>query len=241
MGLKRVTITGADDNTPVAALYDLSLEFPFVEWGILASRSQEGGVRFPSRPWIDSFINGATSEVNIAMHLCGGWVRELLTGHLYFKELPQSLLLRAARIQINTHAELHAATDKFFDTLDFTPFSALNPQWIFQLDGVNNHLLDAASYRTLSGSPANTAGLFDASHGAGLLPEAWPVSHGRRGYAGGLGPDNVAEQVRKIGKEATLDNFWIDMENHVRTFEVFDLVKVRRVLELTAPLIDTPR
>ena len=44
MPLNRVTITGADDNTPVEALNDLAAEFPFVEFGILVSRAREGGI-----------------------------------------------------------------------------------------------------------------------------------------------------------------------------------------------------
>ena len=48
----------------------------------------------------------------------------------------------------------------------------------------------------------------------------------------------MVEQVAKITDTVTGSlPFWIDMEGRVRTDEVFDLAKVRRVLELCAPLV----
>ena len=49
--LTRVTITGADDAVDPGALVALSAEFPFVEWGILFSKSREGEARYPSAEW----------------------------------------------------------------------------------------------------------------------------------------------------------------------------------------------
>ena len=57
MKLDRVTITGADDSVDPLQLRALSLEFPFVEWGILVSHSNTictsyPKPRFPSPKWI---------------------------------------------------------------------------------------------------------------------------------------------------------------------------------------------
>ena len=107
---------------------------------------------------------------------------------------------------------------------------------IIQLDAVNDHIFDAAVSRHM-----NIAGLFDASHGAGVLPAEWPkprhyeVYHG---YAGGIGPENVREQVVKITDTITGSlPFWIDMEGRVRTNEQLDLTKVMSVLETCKDLI----
>ena len=53
------------------------------------------------------------------------------------------------------------------------------------------------------------------------------------GYAGGLGPDNVVEQVQKISQHVDPSaSIWIDMERRVRSDDDkwLDLGKVRTVL-----------
>lgn len=230
--MNRVTITGADDNTPISALVHLGAEFPFVEWGILVSKKQEGEFRFPSRSWQERFA-WASRETPVSMHVCGEWVRQLLRGALLWSDLPADIRIAAGRIQINTHAEEHVSTVAAFDWME----ERNNKQFIIQLDGVNDHILDAAVARKL-----NVAGLFDCSHGAGLLPKDWPKPRNYKvlyGYAGGLGPENVTEQVSKIKDEilGSLE-FWIDMEGRVRNNQGhLDLAKVRRVLEACKPLI----
>jgi hypothetical protein len=46
--LKQVTITGADDSINYHKLFDISHQFPFVEWEILLSKNSEGYPRFPT-------------------------------------------------------------------------------------------------------------------------------------------------------------------------------------------------
>ena len=231
--MNRVTITGADDNTPISALADLSQEFLFVEWGILVSMKQEGASRFPSRQWIDAFCRVAGQEcMDVSMHVCGEWARRILRGTMDWFQLPEVRIV-ADRVQLNTHAEPHISCVAMFDWIA----ARSDKQFIIQLDGVNDHLLDAAVSRGL-----NAAGLFDCSHGAGILPVEWPrprhceVYHG---YAGGLGPDNVVAQISKIqGAIPGSLPFWIDMEGRVRnSAEQLDLAKVRSVLEACAPLV----
>jgi hypothetical protein len=77
--LTRVTITGADDSTQFEDLSALSKEVPFVEWGILVSTNRGGGYRFPSDRWMTEFAQWARLEKwNVAMHVCGLWVSEIL-------------------------------------------------------------------------------------------------------------------------------------------------------------------
>lgn len=232
--LNRVTITGADDKTSIDELLDLSLEFPFVEWGILLSKRHEGTSRFPSRAWSDLFLAQAKlHHIHVAVHLCGAWVRELLMGNLQMSELPD-IAAFADRIQINTHAEFHVSTVKMFDFMQ----AAADKTFIFQLDGINDHLFDAASTKR-----SDVAGLFDASHGAGVLPNSWPIpSVWARfyGYAGGLGPNNLAEQIPRIHQAALhgVTDYWIDMEGRVRNYAgEFDLGLVHRALDICAPFV----
>lgn len=234
MKLHTVTITGADDSTDIRALVDLSAEFPFVEWAILISKSQEGGIRFPSRPWIDAFVSAATSNgLKVATHICGRWVREFLSSTLDVTSLP-AILQAAARVQINTHVNPQSLD------LDSAQASRLATtlggpkQLIFQWNGVNDHLAPV-----FHSAGVNTAALFDASGGAGKLPGEWPapIHPFPCGFAGGLGPNNVMAELDRIA--AVCPNgytTWIDMEGRVRVpdLSALDLNLVRRVLEQVA-------
>ena len=242
--LKRVTITGADDNTPISWLLEMSERFPFVEWAILVSKRREGGSRFPSRQWCNKFSRQIANIgmadrplwVKVSMHICGQWVRDFLHGELRWDDLPEVRVV-ADRVQINTHAEEQVSTAAMFDFIRVYGMK----EFIFQLDGVNDHLFDAAAYRRL-----NVSGLFDCSHGAGVLPKEWPWISDKRiyGYAGGLGPENVVEQIGIINSQRTgpglpATPFWIDMEGRVRDgVGRLDLKKVERVLMACESLIE---
>jgi len=235
--LKRVTITGADDKTDITALLDLTDEFPFVEWGILVSLRSEGGSRFPSRKWMDKFVSritgtGKLRPIAISSHVCGTWVRQLLCGNLHWSELP-FVVNFGQRIQINTHAELLQSNTGLWKNL--AQLVESDKEVIFQWDGVNDHL----SYAAQAVDGLKVSALFDTSGGAGILPNAWPKADYKfnYGYAGGLGPENIIEQIQLINAAANNYSYWIDMEGRVRTNEELDLVKVRKVLELAKPFI----
>lgn len=228
--LQYVTITGADDSTNIGEMIDMSAEFPFVEWAILVSRAQRGGPRFPDEGWTEKFVSAAhVNSMKVSMHLCGGWVRELLTGTLNLSELPQDLLGFTKRIQINTHAEQHVSTIAMFDKMSEID-QIDSKDFIFQWDDVNNHL----AFASLSYSQDPSI-LFDLSHGAGVLPSKWPspVDGFPCGYAGGLGPENIVEQLNKIHYVTDTRTYWVDMEGRVRTEDGLnlDMDKVRSVLQ----------
>ena len=73
------------------------------------------------------------------------------------------------------------------------------------------------------------------------MPEYWcgPI-HIYNGYSGGLGPDNLESELRKIEQVTKPeDEIWIDMETKIRSDDnkTFDLNKVRRCLEIVKPWI----
>jgi hypothetical protein len=245
MHIDRVTITGADDSVKAAELWDLSKEFPFVEWGILVSKNSMGSPRFPTFDWLLDFrsMTRTAGHMDASMHICGRWVREILKG-----EPPQELwpiLDCFQRVQLNFHAEdMKCIPAAFRHTL--RRYNREGPrEFIFQIDGNRgiNYLIEATADGDLHCFP-----LFDQSGGRGALPGQWPLEisiYAYHGYAGGLGPDNLAEQIQAIGKVVT-GNFpiWIDMETNVRSDSdrLFDLSKVRRCLEIAKPfIIETAR
>jgi hypothetical protein len=125
-------------------------------------------------------------------------------------------------------------------------------QFIFQIDGDGQNAHLNSLFAVLDrASGIDIVGLFDVSGGAGILPGAWPKpffmlddeQYDYHGYAGGLGPDNLTEQIPLITKSADGARHWIDMESGVRSKNdvEFDLAKVRRCLEIAKPFVELPR
>lgn len=245
MNLDRVTITGADDRTDIGALVALTEEFPFVEWGVLVSKSSEGSARFPTREWIYRFIvqmgeldRRRGRQAWLSMHICGRWVRQLLQGQtpecVYFGSFP-----RFQRYQLNFHGLPHALDWTGFNKLVDTYF--FSRQLIFQVDGTEN----GGFYSLAKEGGINAVPLFDTSGGAGIVPNGWPDTRVASwapyyGYAGGLGPGNIATELPRIAEAAHDARVWIDMERNVRSEDDLDLQldKVRSVLEYCAPFIE---
>lgn len=244
MSLTKVTITGADDETDVGELIELSREFPFVEWGILVGSNTGEGCgcsRFPSVDWIAGLVNDVRAAgnhqlpVNLSLHVCGEFLRQLVRGYSSLDVLLGRYLYAFQRMQLNWHGErqFEDSDENILDAIsrlvDNVPVTdpAWNPVVIFQLDGWNDELWRATARRFLC------AGLFDRSHGAGILPAEWPAARLGLpcGWAGGLGPDNLELQLPLIASQATGD-YWVDMETLVRSESRLDLEKVRDCLEI---------
>jgi hypothetical protein len=244
--LTRVTITGADEQTRPEDLLRLQRAYPFVEWGILLSKSSEGRrPRFPAHDWIlRLFEADQDGELVACGHLCGAWVRDLCEGGGAFARDRPQLARKFDRLQLNFHAETHRIHPApFVRALALLVGEGFvrEEEFIFQIDDVNDRAMDIAADGGIRAAP-----LFDLSGGAGVLPASWPVPvTPRAGYAGGLSPENVVGQIAAIAEVVAKaevvpgdTEVWIDVETHVRTREVFDIGKVERFLEATAPHVE---
>ena len=229
MTLERVTFTGADDQTPIEQMADLSRAYPWIEWGILMPH-MGGRRRFPSPDWVCRLIDHP--GLNLAAHICPPW-----TSKFYEQDTGVVMLLKPAfqRIQINTHGHLYSARQFAMDAMLYDA-----REYIIQLDGLNDSILDIA----IEHGATNITGLYDKSHGNGERPALWPPSlyplHWI-GYAGGLGPDNLDKELPRILEAAGETPVWIDMESRVRTNERFDLTKVHQCINIAEPYIVTHR
>lgn len=213
MLLDRVTLTGADDTVDPQELVRIHERFPFVEWGILLSASAQGGHRFPSQKWL-SGLRAAIADkptMKLSLHVCGRWVRSICGGNwtpLVFNA--GWIIDRASRVQLNFHAYQHLMSDTFCAAAR-TMCSAHEWQLVFQVDGVNDHLVAKARDLGVDAVP-----LFDRSGGAGVSPDEWPAPITRVycGYAGGIGPDNVVSEIARIRAVCQpTSRVWIDMES----------------------------
>jgi hypothetical protein len=232
--INKVTITGADDSIDPQDLVVLSREFPFVEWGILLSKSSVGKKRFPSYNWIENLHKvWGKDALSLSGHICGSWVRDVCDGKWsILNELSNAHMF--SRFQLNFHALVHKLNVQDF-IIGFKDNRLDSKQFIFQLDDVNNKILDIARENGI-----DAVALFDTSGGVGVLPESWPVARDFYcGYAGGLSPENLTPQLEMISEVAGNGPIWIDVETKIRSNDdyLFDLVKVRKFLELSAPWI----
>lgn len=234
MIIELCTITGADDQTDPKDLFALSLEFPFVEWGILIGNTN-GKFRFPSWNWIVEFTRAANAlehTLNVSAHLCGDSVRHIMRGKYDANTAAIVANPQFDRMQLNTHGVNHDYTVRGLEVL----LEELPIGIIVQMDHVNAEFLKACrDHRDLKHDQIDA--IFDLSHGAGLPPPAWepPVPGVFCTYAGGLGPKNLEEELKKINLLVPADQgIAIDMETHVRTDERLDLEKVRACLEIAS-------
>lgn len=232
--ITKVTITGADNSIHPLSLLELSKKFPFVEWGILVSKNNTdtGSNRFPSLTWITELarLKNAYPELKLACHVCGGWVRDIFNGNFpLVNTLPLDIF---ERIQLNTHGITHE-----YNSLAFQRLASLEQEFIFQYDNANLELVTMAKENNVKHSA-----LFDLSHGFGNLPGEWPelLEGTKCGYAGGLSPDNLEEQILLIEAKAGSTEIWIDMETHVRSYndKQFDINKVFKCLEICKKVIN---
>jgi hypothetical protein len=240
--LTKVTVTGADDSVSIEHLLQIQKRYPFVEFGILLSQnnSHAGTPRFPSRHWLKRLVEAnekASPHLNLSGHICGKWVKDIFLGKWPdLNAVTDNLIVAFQRFQLNTHAQPHRYSDLLFKLIDKLADECQTV--IFQLDGKDGSIAARAAVEWY-GNGANIAGLFDLSHGAGVLPSDWPrrIAWLQCGYAGGLSSENVAEQLGRIAEAASGDT-WVDAETHLRgDRDEFSLARCEAFLEVCKPWV----
>mgnify|MGYP006392234503 FL=1 len=224
MRIDFVTFTGADDKTNISDLSALGKDYPsMIEWGILLSSKNEKTRRFPSRKWIGEFVEKLDSE-RISGHLCGKYARDIISGRFTFAEEQANIVEMFDRFQINFHG-------LEYEIINTPLIEAIGKgRFIFQIDGVNDFRFWEAVELEKDVFP-----LFDLSHGEGVSPENWqkPYENIFCGYAGGLGPDNLADELKRIEDVVGDETIWIDMETKIRNDQdEFDVKLVGKCMEI---------
>ena len=230
--LDRVTITGADDATDPLEMLDLALAYPWLEFGILVSRSREGSPRYPSREWQERLLTHA-HRMRLSMHVCGAWARCLLAGDIRWSALP---VVRDAvrRVQINGDTPQLPRLSASGLAMEI---SDRRLQLVFQYPRAMEYI---SACRDMG---LNCAPLFDESGGQGRQVRAWSdlPDWDYMGYAGGIGPEDAAETIGTI-MAFRKGPFWIDAEGRMRDDQRddLDMKKVRRLLEICDGIIHRP-
>lgn len=211
-----LTLTGIDERTDVSWIDKMNTKFRLpssgrsgLEFGILLSPKDQASPRYASMQTITRF--SPLYPHTIAYHLCGGYARMVLSPNWTdLCSLVNFDLIN--RVQVNTKDDSAEAI------LTLQQFSAhIGKPVIMQWRG------DHFPYI------ANLSLLQDNSGGRGVLETNWISRHYTSllvrpqpvGYAGGLGPDNIREELPRI-VNASKGNFWIDCESSLRTDDWFD-------------------
>lgn len=214
MNLSLCTLTGVDERSNLERIANLSAQHGQAEWGFLYSPKLQGQPgRYPSVDFILHALDTLTPRANIALHVCGKGVTDLLEK----EEVAQSLLVNVGkraggkRIQLNFNH-----LNKPIDVPALRNLISENPTitFITQQNEANAEL-----WLALEGL-ANHAVLFDASGGRGLSPDVWPAPMPIScGYAGGLGVGNIAAQLHALDSLAPHSSHWVDMEGSLRDLD----------------------
>ena len=210
----RITITGADEKTDMERLAKMPIEV-----GILLSLSPtaDKNPRYPSIPWI---VSNAPKLKHAALHVCGSAAQDaLMSGRL------GAIIPYFQRIQINGKLPDNVVEE----ACRMYPGHTI----ITQVSSYEEGNYDVPMQ--------NHAIIVDSSGGTGKTPDEWlaplafkpcarieDVESKDIGFAGGLGPDNIKEELVKIGYLGR--GGWVDMETKVRTDDWLDLDLVEEVL-----------
>jgi hypothetical protein len=169
------------------------------------------------------------NSMSFSCHLCGKWVADLMENNLSILEIIKQKTYHGTqpfRVQINL-GNRFIDIDKLFEH----GIGLYAGQVILQVKDFSRYdFIKEGSLR-----PGFYVPLFDLSGGRGTLPAEWikPLDGVYCGYAGGLGPHNLEEQLEKLAEVVGDREIWVDMETHIRdTEEVFSLAKVETCLEI---------
>lgn len=223
------TFTGVDEQTSLSALTEIAEQYPFVEWGVLYSPSRQGEPgRYMSYEKVMDFIMNV--DVSMALHICGKGVPNLIDGEPKVVALVEAIRhrRRGGRVQLNFNLgrakfsveELALCISKYPEIVFITQSNDANRRVIDGLKDCRNHTV-----------------LFDASGGNGISPGEWPAPLEKLtcGYAGGLGPDNIAEQMDMIDAVTAGEFYCVDMEGKVRdSLDRFDLELVQECIDVVS-------
>ena len=230
MKLKYVTFTGVDNWTNLDSLERIQQQYPYAEFGVLASyHYSENGPRFPDK-WVFDNLKGR--KLNLSLHLCGTLalkaVQTNLASAIEFMGEEHFNLFK--RVQINMH----------LNNVPREQIMALTLKGNLEQIVIQMHTTYLCRQHFALGYHNDCLGyLLDSSGGAGIdTPLEIITKEGEQlGYAGGIGVNNVWSKLQRLLRYNNPSTFWIDMETRVRTGEKLDLELVDQVLALSDVLI----
>lgn len=243
MNLRYITCSDIRECVPVRDAIELLKISSRVELGIQA---HGGDMDFgaPRNQWLNELLAKSAEmarPLNIAIHVNYGWCSQMSAAGTNKDMWPaeiKNLFARRDRYgrplihrwQLNIGDGTHGISGY---NLSKICAAFPNREFIFPYNAKNS--VTGEIMRMHQINECDFSLLYDASYGAGKSPEQWdaPVYADRpMGYAGGLSPDNVADNLEKIAAVCPPDyTTWIDAEGQLmkpNIHRVFDVERAAR-------------
>lgn len=221
MNLRYITCSDPRENLSPISVVDLLRSSPLAELGIQAhpSAMAHGKPRYVWTQRVCEIAKDSRTPVNIALHVNYKWCDEICSG-VVPSEIKSFLKHKnsynfqpvVSRIQLN----IGDYTNKF----DAEKLARVIKSWKkFEVILPYNKYTQS-KIEELKKTGAQFSLLFDGSYGAGVSPEKWDkpaYDDVAFGYAGGLSPFNVRDNLDKISGVLPADyDTWIDAEGRLR-------------------------
>ena len=180
----------------------------------------------PRNIWFNELLRAAMAQnhMNLAIHINNEWANDMCTrgdipniilDWMKIEKTHNKPLIK--RVQLNM-------SQNTADNIDVCALRAMfyefrHTEFIFQYNDKTK-----AAIEKLHKSYAKFSLLFDASGGNGVSPENWqkPIYNEHpMGYSGGLSPDNIVGNLRKIEKVVNDGQIWIDAEGKLKSQTLF--------------------
>ncbi|MBR1601135.1 MAG: hypothetical protein IJ677_06100 [Alphaproteobacteria bacterium] len=239
MELKFITCSGCNETTSITELLKLLSEFPRAEIGVQVSEKK--GIYGTARyDWIFSLwglLLHRREIINAALHVNLQWVENFGQG-IVAPELEEFLLFEYddgmpffQRVQLNFKIGREKTPD--IDKLEMAIRSFPRQRFILSYNKSNKRIIQELYNRNVKFDC-----LFDESFGAGIEPatrEEPAFIDVLQGYAGGINPDNVKQELDKIvatdKRGYCVEGFYIDAHKGLEDeFTHFDMNKCRTYL-----------
>lgn len=238
MKLRYITCSDPREDIPVENILRLSQVAPNIEIAIQAHPSKMS-FDMPRQKWFSKLLKESLSmpvPPNLALHVNLDWCDKICQGYLAPELIEIFCLLRddgtpvVRRWQIN----IHGSKTKKINTANIASLLANNPdrEFIFQYGASEYNRI-----HRLDKTGAKFSVLYDTSGGAGKLTKNWRMplfENHPQGYAGGLSPENVSENLDKIAKVAgNRTDIWIDAEGKLKTpgTKTFDINRANQYIK----------
>lgn len=246
MNLKYITCSDPREDLQITDVLALLKTAPSVEIGVQAAPGTMGWLR-PRNVWFDVlmyYVKTNKYPLNVALHVNYQWCDDMCSGKIP-GEIKNWMRLRNVcdnkpsirRLQLNI-----GDRTQNFDANAVAKLIRLHPEHEF-IFPYNDHVKDKIDELHKTGAKFSL--LYDASYGYGISPDKWdaPVYDNiPMGYAGGMSPENVTENLNKISAVTPRDyTTWIDAEGRLMKpgTRHFDIDRARQYIKKALAWQDT--
>ena len=221
MKLRYITCSDPRENLAPVSLMRLLNISPLAEIGVQAHPSAMMRGR-PRYIWFRQLLDAAklsNTPVNIALHINYKWCDEICSGNI-----PGEIKCFLSQKHSFTHQPLVSRIQlnigDYTNNFDAEKLAHVISNWKKFEVILPFNKNTKPQIEELRKTRAQFSLLFDGSYGAGVSPNAWnaPVyDNVVFGYAGGISPTNVCENLDKIARVLPADyETWIDAEGRLR-------------------------